>query len=516
MSDHDFERIQPAALDLAQPLLVRVTPAEEARGSRASPGALYVLAALLVLAAGVFFVLPGLLSGPKGDTAAAPAETGGASAPAQPQAGAKPSPGPTTAAPAQSPWQQAQADRERADAKAALDALLALQYELQERKVETWAKPDFDAAIAQAQAGDAAYRESRFTDATARYREGEAALRALRDGLPARLETSLAAGDAAFAAGNEAAAVAAFAEALAIEPANARATTGLERSRKLGQLGALLAAGKTQESSGQFEQAARSYREALALDGDWEPARRALTSVDARITGEKSAARMSAGYAALSAGKLEEARREFQAAIPLGGGSAAREGLQQAEFQLAQQRIGSLLRSAEKAEQAEDWKRALGEYESALAIDPALGTAATGRERARTRLALDEALTRISAEPGKLANDTARRAADKLIASAEAVTSPGPQLSAKISAARRSLAAMRTEMPLQIRSDGKTDVIVFRVGSLGSFTEKQLSLLPGDYVAVGRRDGFRDVRVEFSLRPGQATAPVVVQCGQKI
>jgi hypothetical protein len=75
---------------------------------------------------------------------------------------------------------------------------------------------------------------------------------------------------------------------------------------------------------------------------------------------------------------------------------------------------------------------------------------------------------------------------------------------------------MRTALPVQLRSDGKTDVIVFRVGSLGSFTGKELSLLPGDYVAVGRRDGFRDVRVEFSLRPGQTTAPVVVQCGQKI
>jgi hypothetical protein len=120
------------------------------------------------------------------------------------------------------------------------------------------------------------------------------------------------------------------------------------------------------------------------------------------------------------------------------------------------------------------------------------------------------------AEPGKLASDSARRAADTLIASASAIPDPGPRLSGQIGAARRTLAAMRTEMPVQLRSDGKTDVIVFRVGSLGSFAERSLSLLPGDYVAVGRRDGFRDVRVEFSLRPGQSTAPVVVQCGQKI
>ncbi len=512
MPDHDFDRIQPAALDIAQPASTTASQVPLPQERNSSLGAFWVLGALLLLAAGVFFVLPDLLAPPS--TAAAAAAPGSTTPdrPAAPTA-AKP---PAAASPAQSPWEQAQADRERAAAKTALDALLALQYELQERKADTWAKAEFDAATALAQQGDAAYRESRFTDATARYREGETALRTLRDGIPARLDTRLAAGDAAFAAGDQAAALAAFGEAATIEPANTRATTGLERARKLDQLAARLASGKTQESAGQFEEAAASYREALTLDNGWEPARQALAAVEARITGERSAARMSAGYAALAAGRLEDARREFQAAIPLGGGTAAREGLQQAEFQMAQQRIGTLLRSAEDAERAEDWKRALAQYESALAVDPALGSASIGRDRARTRLALDEALSRLATEPGKLANDTARKAADKLLTSAAAIPEPGPRLAGQIAAARQTLVSMRTELPVQLRSDGKTDVIVFRVGSLGTFTGKELSLMPGDYVAVGRRDGFRDVRVEFSLRPGQATAAVVVQCGQKI
>jgi len=516
MPDLDFDRIQPAALDMA-PLAsapAAQLPAAQARST--SLGAFAVLGALLLLAAGVFFVLPDLLAPPASAPAAATTATNTPGAPTtSPAAKTAAAAAPATSA-VQSPWEQAQSDRERAAAKTALDALLSLQYELQERKTDTWAKADFGAAIALAQQGDAAYRESRFTDATARYREGETALRALRDGIPARLEARLAAGDAAFAAGDQATALAAFAEAAAIEPAEVRARAGLERARKLDQLAAGLASGKTQESAGQFEQAAASYREALTLDNGWEPARQALAAVEARITGERSAARMSAGYAALAAGRLEDARKEFQAAIPLGGGSAAREGLQQAEFQMGQQRIGTLLRAAEEAERAEDWKRALAQYESALAVDPALGSASTGRDRARTRLALDEALARLSAEPGKLANDTARKAADTLVASAAAIPEPGTRLTAQIAAARQALASMRTALPVQLRSDGKTDVIVFRVGSLGSFTGKELSLLPGDYVAVGRRDGFRDVRVEFSLRPGQTTAPVVVQCGQKI
>ena len=301
-----------------------------ARERNTSQGAFLALGALLLIAAGVFFVLPDLLT-PSEST---PTTTvPGSSAPvAAPGVAQTPTATPTSTTPssaaAQSPWQQAQADRERAAAKTALDALLALQYELQERKAEDWAKAEFDAATALAQQGDAAYRDSRFGDAAARYREGEAALRSLRDGIPARLEERLAAGEAAFAAGDQATAIASFSDAAAIEPANARAVTGLERSRRLDQLGAHLSAGKSRESAGQFEQAAASYREALSLDSNWEPARQALAAVEARITGERSAARMSAGYAALAAGRLEDARREFQAAIPLGGGTAAREGLQ--------------------------------------------------------------------------------------------------------------------------------------------------------------------------------------------
>ncbi len=509
MSNHDFDRIQPAALDVAQdPIPAAVVP--QGRDGSSAQGAALLLGGLVLLAAAVVFVLPGYVS-----EAAAPAPRS-AENPAPADAAKAADRTAPAATAGQSPWQQAQADRERAESKAALDALLAVQYGLQERKVESWAPTEFAAATAIAQQGDAAYRESRFAAATALYRDGEAQLKSLRDGIPARLEARLAAADAAFAAGDQAAALAAFGEAAAIEPANERARNGLARAARLDQLNSLRGAGTAQESSGQFGPAAASYREALALDGAWEPARAALAAVEAKISAERSAARVSSGYSALAAGHLEEARGEFRSALALGAGTAAREGLQQAEFQLGQQGIGALLQAATEAQGAEDWKQALQSYEAALAIDASLGPARSGRERARTRLALDEALTRLAAQPAKLASDNARSAADKLIAAAASIPDPGARLSAQIAKARSALVSMRTEIPVQLRSDGTTDVIVFRVGSLGSFTEKQIELLPGDYVVVGRRDGYRDVRVEFALRPGAPPPPVTVQCGQKI
>ena len=74
------------------------------------------------------------------------------------------------------------------------------------------------------------------------------------------------------------------------------------------------------------------------------------------------------------------------------------------------------------------------------------------------------------------------------------------------------------EIPLSVMllSDNLTDVVVYKVGRFGRFSSRELHLLPGHYVAVGTRAGYRDVRVEFTLAPGQEPADVTVLCQEKI
>ena len=80
----------------------------------------------------------------------------------------------------------------------------------------------------------------------------------------------------------------------------------------------------------------------------------------------------------------------------------------------------------------------------------------------------------------------------------------------------RILALADTPVTVELRSDNLTLVTVYKVGELGYFTSKVLSLRPGNYVAVGRRDGYRDVRVEFFVDPDKAMEPVVVSSAEKI
>jgi len=69
---------------------------------------------------------------------------------------------------------------------------------------------------------------------------------------------------------------------------------------------------------------------------------------------------------------------------------------------------------------------------------------------------------------------------------------------------------------LVLQSDGLTRVTLQRVGGMGSFTRKELSLKPGRYVLTGDRPGFRDVRREFTVLPGSTGLVVDVRCTESV
>ena len=60
------------------------------------------------------------------------------------------------------------------------------------------------------------------------------------------------------------------------------------------------------------------------------------------------------------------------------------------------------------------------------------------------------------------------------------------------------------KIAVDLQSDLQTDVVVYRVGKLGSFETHRLELHPGTYTVVGTRDGYRDVRKRFTLRAGES------------
>lgn len=69
----------------------------------------------------------------------------------------------------------------------------------------------------------------------------------------------------------------------------------------------------------------------------------------------------------------------------------------------------------------------------------------------------------------------------------------------------------RIPVPVRFTSDAETDVTLLRVKHLGSFVERTEVLLPGDYVAVGTRLGYRDRRISFTVKAGSEGLDVDVR-----
>jgi hypothetical protein len=59
-------------------------------------------------------------------------------------------------------------------------------------------------------------------------------------------------------------------------------------------------------------------------------------------------------------------------------------------------------------------------------------------------------------------------------------------------------------------------VTIYRVGTLGSFEQHSLELAPGTYTVVGTRPGYRDVRRQIDVVPGERVGPIEIRCEDKI
>jgi hypothetical protein len=172
--------------------------------------------------------------------------------------------------------------------------------------------------------------------------------------------------------------------------------------------------------------------------------------------------------------------------------------------------------SARAFEEREEWREALGAYEAALAVDPLVAFALEGKERAGSRAALQAGLDFHVRNAARLFAEAVAREAEALLERAHGVESPGPRHRAQVSALEKALAEARTTVPVQLESDGQTELTLSRVGRLGTLTRRTVDLRPGTYTVVGSRRGYRDVRRQFTIAPGSPAPTVVVRCEEAI
>jgi serine/threonine protein kinase/tetratricopeptide (TPR) repeat protein len=388
---------------------------------------------------------------------------------------------------------------------------------LDARGAGVWGGVDFASAKSRAAESIGAHDAGSLSLAERRLDEALRLLGSVESRADSTLAAQLAAGDRALTAGQGEVARQAYESAKQIDPANKRAQDGLARVRNLGGVLPLLADGENAEAARDYARAVQDYSQALSLDPGNAKARAGLNRAHASFGQDSYAKSVGAGFAALGAGRLDEARVSFEKARSLRpSGAEAQAGLQRVGAALSARGYAGTRQRAAALEAEERWNDAFNEYDAALKIDPSLVFAQQGRARAAARIELSNSLQALIDRPERLATPSVRAEAESLVKRASGADPSGPVLRSQIQRLQILLPTFDVPVRLELVSDNATQVQIQRVGTFGTFSKREIELKPGKYTVVGTRPGFRDVRRDVTIAPGRDVQTISVSCVEPI
>jgi eukaryotic-like serine/threonine-protein kinase len=388
---------------------------------------------------------------------------------------------------------------------------------LEARGAGVWGGADFAAAKTRAAESVGAHDAGNTRMAEERLAEASRLLDQVGNRAAQALAAQVAAGQKALATGQEELANQAFDLARRIDPNDRRIADGQRRTRNLNGVLPLLADGQNAESARNYLRATQDYSQALSLDPGNEKARSGLARANAAFGEDNYAKAVGSGFAALGAGRLDDARNAFEKARLLRpGGIEAADGLRRVGAALSAKGFASVRQRAAGLEAQERWDEAVQAYNSALQADPSLRFAQEGKNRAAARAELGASMQALIDRPERLTAQSVREQARALLRTANEQSASGPVIRSQIARLGLLLPDFDRPVRLSLVSDNATAVAIPSIGQFGTFARRDIELKPGRYTVIGTRDGYRDVRRDITIAPGQENQTISVSCSDPI
>ena len=388
---------------------------------------------------------------------------------------------------------------------------------LEARSAGVWGGADFAAAKMRSAESVGALDAGNMQIAQQRLDEAALLLDHVEGRASQALAAQLEAGEKALAAGRQELATQAFDLARRIDPSEQRAADGQRRALHLNGVLPLLADAQNAASSHDYSGETRAYSHALELDPRNATAKSGLASARVAFGDDNYAKAVGAGFAALGAGRIGDARAAFEKARTYRpNGAEAAEGLRRADAALTARGFVAIRERAAALEAQERWEEAVQAYNSALKSDPSLVFAQQGKIRAAGRAELARSLQALLDRPERLAAQSVRDQAQALLEAAKAQLPSGPVLRSQTTRLELLLPEFDKPVRLSLVSDNATQVAIPSIGSFGSFAQRDIVLKPGKYTLIGTRNGYRDVRREITIAPGQESQTISISCSEPI
>lgn len=461
--------------------------------------AITIIAVLLVIAAATLVLLPNQISSPTTDTTTVEIET------------------PEAASPEEQPFVDTQLLRARQESQDILANLLSTQDQLEELEVNSWAGDRYDEIMSLAATGDAAYQQREFDQALSIYQEAEQAANQLLADRDSYGEEALAAANLAFRNNDSATAMQNYELAALLMPESEAAKQGISRSSVLDEVNQLKAAAAEASAAGEWKTSVDLLEQATDLDPLDEDAAERLASANEEVRQLNFRQALAEGFNALASADYSEARTAFNRADSLVPNSpVVADALLQVESAAETGERGELVDQALAAESREDWDLAAMHYRDLLERDESNLNARVSLVRVEARAELDNKIESILDNPAALQDDGRWNEAENTLADARAVLNKTARLVQQIDDLERVIQQARIPVELQILSDGQTQIEIYRIGRLGTLTDHRVNIYPGEYVVIGRRSGYRDVREELNIPGGTDRVSIRIEANERI
>jgi tetratricopeptide (TPR) repeat protein len=389
----------------------------------------------------------------------------------------------------------------------AYDEVLVRMRELD--RARSLAPVEFETAFASAGTGRQFFVDGSFALARKQFDAAFAALDRAEAALKAYVDENIRQALVAVAAGEKAAALAAFQSALEKDPSNEVALQGLKRAEVADRVRALILQGEAYEQRKEHALAAESFGKAFELDA-FSAVSQQGKSRNERLQRE---AELNAALAEATkhreTGAWPQAIAAYERALKVNPQDAAVQKLLAETRDTAhREAVKTALGKALAYEDKYEWEQARGAFHETMELDPNHTEAKDGYFRTgkmiRTLMQYNKLVDIAESHAQRAEFQLAIRSFNEAMAIKPAYLA----LTDRVGQLRNVLNLQSKPVDVTFRSDGNCWVSISNYRMLGKITTTTVKMLPGDYEIVSRRKGYQDVLLMLQVRNG-STPPVV-------
>ena len=333
--------------------------------------------------------------------------------------------------------------------------------------------------------------------------------------MPEKLESKIQEGSFFLETNRPLAAIKSFSYALKIDPLNEGALTGLKMATNFNEVQSLFIQADEFETLGQNNDALNTYYKIIQLDANASKAQHAINRIEFNKKEKTYLQLYNKGHTHLQSKKFRESIQAFKEAQKIfPDRQEVEDSLSETLDAQTDYLINKYIKQARGASKQNNWIAASKNYEKALALDNSLAEGVNGLTYSKRREKLDQQIMSVlSSDEHPLTQSTFERA--KKILKLALVHKNESIVANQIDELNKILAEMRNKVPVLFISDNLTYVKLANKIDLGTFKSQKFRLSPGEYLIIGRRNGFQEVSKNLIISTDKTNNEVYIVCNQK-